>query len=262
MYILIYFMDFDKLILYIITFINLPRIWSLMSITDLILKFMEIVLHLDKYLGIIIAQYGLWTYLLLFGIIFAETGFIFTPFLPGDSLLFASGTMAGIGILNIWVLFIIFVLAATLGDTCNYWIGKYLGIKFFEKSRWVNKKHLIRTKKFFKKYGSETIILARFMPIIRTFAPFLAGIGRMDYWKFLTYNVIGAILWVGVFTFGGYYFGGLEFVQNNFSLVLITIIILSFIPVIIHFMRDYFVNRSKNKKNYKNIKYTNGKVKK
>ncbi|MGV8087241.1 MAG: VTT domain-containing protein [Candidatus Woesearchaeota archaeon] len=229
-----------------------------MSITSILLKFLEIVLHLDKYLGVIIAQYGLWTYLILFGIIFAETGFVFTPFLPGDSLLFASGTMAGMGLLNIWILFLIFVFAAILGDTCNYWIGEYLGLKFLKKSRWINKRHVEKTEKFFNKYGPETIILARFMPIVRTFAPFLAGVARMNYWKFLMYNVIGAVLWVSLFTFGGYYFGGLEFVKNNFSLVLIIMIILSFMPLIVHFVKDYFFNKKnkiiKNKKTKTKVK--------
>jgi len=228
-----------------------------MSITSLIGGFIQIILHLDVYLSAIIVQYGLWTYLLLFGIIFAETGFVFTPFLPGDSLIFAAGALAGVGLLNIWVLFAIFVLAATLGDTCNYWVGKYLGIKLFEKNKWISRKHITKTKEFFSKYGSETIILARFIPIVRTFAPFLAGVGKMNYWKFLMYNIIGAIVWVGIFTFGGYYFGGLQFVKDHFSLALVIMIIVSFLPLIIHFIRDYFIK--KNNKDYKN---KNGKVKK
>jgi membrane-associated protein len=217
-------------------------------------------MHLDMYLGAIISQYGLWTYLLLFLIIFAETGFVLTPFLPGDSLLFASGTLASSGVLNIWILFIIFVIAAILGDTCNYWVGKYLGLKFFNNGKLLNNTYMEKTEKFFKKYGSETIIIARFIPIVRTFAPFLAGVGFMQYWKFLLYNFIGAILWVGLFTFGGYYFGGLQFVKEHFSIVLIVIILLSFIPVIIQVLSHYLNKKNKNKKS--NIKIKKFKVKK
>ena len=160
-----------------------------MSIMSLVLKFFDIVLHLDKYLGIIIVQYGLWTYLLLFFMIFIETGIVFAPFLPGDSLLFAAGTLAGMGLLNIWILVILLAAASVLGDTCNYLIGKFVGSKILKMNfRLINKKHVAKTKHFFVKYGSETIIIARFIPIVRTFAPFLAGIGKMDYWKFLAYT--------------------------------------------------------------------------
>lgn len=217
-----------------------------MGFIDLVLKFMEIVLHLDTYLGVIITQYGVLTYGVLFLVIFVETGIVFTPFLPGDSLLFASGTMAGMGLLNIWILWPLLTLAAVLGDTCNYYIGRFVGNKILSKNyRLINKEHVARTKKFFKKYGTETIIIARFIPIIRTFAPFMAGIGKMDYWKFLSYNVLGGILWVAVFTFGGYFFGGLKFVQENFSLVLLLIIFVSFIPVFIQVGKHLIDKRRK-----------------
>ncbi len=230
-----------------------------MDLMSWFLKFMDIVLHLDLYLGVIITQYGLWTYLFLFLVIFVETGLVFTPFLPGDSLLFTAGTMAGMGLFNIWVLIIILSIAAILGDTVNYFVGKFVGAKILRKNRTItifgkkltliNTKHVDETKNFFNKYGSETIIIARLIPIVRTFAPFLAGIGNMNYWKFLVYNVVGGILWVSVFVFGGYFFGGLKFVQDNFSLVLIGIILVSFIPVFIHIFRAYkYDKKNKNRK--------------
>jgi membrane-associated protein len=226
-----------------------------MDLMSWFLKFMDIVLHLDLYLGVIITQYGLWTYLFLFLVVFVETGLVFTPFLPGDSLLFTAGTMAGMGLFNIWVLIIILSIAAILGDTVNYFVGKFVGAKILRKNRTItifgkkltliNTKHVDETKNFFNKYGSETIIIARLIPIVRTFAPFLAGIGNMNYWKFLVYNVVGGILWVSVFVFGGYFFGGLKFVQDNFSLVLIGIILVSFIPVFIHIFRAYKYDKKK-----------------
>jgi len=178
-------------------------------------------------------------------IIFLETGLVVTPFLPGDSMIFTAGTMAGMGWFNIWILFILFSVAAILGDTVNYWIGFHLGPKVFrEKSRFLNKKRLEETKKFFDKYGSETIILARFMPFVRTFAPFVAGIGKMDYWKFLVYNVVGGIAWVGLFVWGGYFFGNLAWVQGHFTLVILMILLLSFIPPIIQFVKERFKRSS------------------
>lgn len=220
-----------------------------MGFIDLVTKFIDIVLHLDAYLGIIITQYGLWTYLLLFGVIFIETGLVFTPFLPGDSLLFAAGTMAGIGLFNIWLLVIILAIAAVLGDTVNYFVGKFVGSKILKKNyRLINKEHIAKTKKFFDKYGSETIILARFVPIVRTFAPFLAGIGKMNYWKFLSYNFVGGVMWVSLFLFGGYFFGGLPFVQDNLSLVLLAIIFVSFIPVFIQVGKHLLEKRRKDVK--------------
>jgi|SRR3989338_6539409 len=195
-------------------------------------NFIDFILHLDKYLSLIIQQFGVWTYLLLFLIVFAETGLVITPFLPGDSLLFAAGTFAGIGALNVLALFVVLAAAAILGDTINYSIGKFLGAKAFQKyPKTFKKKYLDRTHNFYEKYGAKTIVLARFVPIVRTFAPFVAGVGRMSYLKFLVYNVFGGILWVALFVFGGYYFGNIPVVKENFSIVILVIIILSFMPM-------------------------------
>lgn len=212
---------------------------------ELILKLFDIFMHLDKYLGQIIAQYGAWTYLILFLVIFMETGLVVTPFLPGDSLIFAAGTFAGMGYLNIFVLFVVLSAAAILGDTVNYWIGHYIGPRAFSGNiRFLKKEYLDRTHAFYEKYGGKTIILARFIPIIRTFAPFVAGIGAMTYGKFLTYNVVGGVLWVGIFLLAGYFFGGLDIVQENFSLVIIAIILISVMPGVIEYLRE----RARNKK--------------
>jgi membrane-associated protein len=206
---------------------------------DFLKTLIDLFLHLDQHLGELIRDYGLWTYLILFLIIFCETGLVITPFLPGDSLLFAAGTFAARGDLNVWWLFILLTVAAIIGDTVNYWIGHYVGPKVFYKEnvRFLNKKHLERTHAFYEKYGGKTIIIARFIPIIRTFAPFVAGIGSMTYWRFITYNVVGGILWVGICVFAGFFFGNIEIVQRNFSLVVIAIIFISVLPVIIEFIR-------------------------
>ena len=202
-------------------------------------RLLDFVLHLDKHLSSLIQTYGLWTYLILFVIIFLETGLVVTPFLPGDSLLFAAGTFAAAKALNALWLFIVLSAAAILGDTVNYWIGHFIGPRVFhqEKSRFFKKEHLDRTHRFYEKYGAETIIIARFVPIIRTFAPFVAGIGRMSYWKFISYNVIGGIGWVALFVFGGYFFGNIPFIKKNFGLVIIAIIIVSTIPAGVEFFR-------------------------
>ena len=210
----------------------------------LIGSFVDFILHLDRYLSVIIQSYGTLTYFFLFLIIFLETGLVVTPFLPGDSLLFAAGTFAAIGSLNVLALFLILSIAAILGDTINYSIGKFLGSKAFQKyPRVFKKEYLDKTHKFYEKYGSKTIVLARFVPIVRTFAPFIAGIGRMRYLKFLAYNVVGGILWVALFIFGGYYFGNIPIVKNNFSIVILIIIIASFMPMLIDIYRYY---RNKN----------------
>jgi len=199
----------------------------------------DFILHLDAHLSELIQSYGAWTYGILFAIIFCETGLVVTPFLPGDSLIFAAGAFAARGDLNVVLVFVLLSAAAVIGDTVNYWIGKIIGPKVFnkEKSRIFKKAYLDRTHAFYEKYGAETIIIARFVPIVRTFAPFVAGIGRMSYLKFISYNVIGGIGWVALFTFGGYFFGNIPFVRKNFSLVIIAIIIISLIPAVVEVLR-------------------------
>jgi len=206
---------------------------------ELIRTFIEISLHLDKHIDLLIRSYGAWTYGILFLIIFLETGLVVTPFLPGDSLLFAGGTFAALGSLDVkWLIFSLSV-AAIAGDTVNYWIGYTAGPKVFnkEKSRFLNKEYLYRTHRFYEKYGGKTIILARFIPIIRTFAPFVAGIGTMTYRRFILYNVSGGIAWVLLLVLGGYMFGNIPVIKQNFSLVIFAIIILSILPGIIEFLR-------------------------
>ena len=206
---------------------------------ELIKGFTEILLHLDTHLDLVIRSYGFWTYGILFLIIFLETGLVVTPFLPGDSLLFASGTFAALGSLDVMWLMLLLMVAAIGGDTVNYWIGHASGPKVFtgEKSRFFNKEYLHRTHQFYEKYGGKTIIIARFVPIIRTFAPFVAGIGSMTYGRFITYNIAGGIAWVVVFVLGGYFFGNIPLVKHNFSLVIVAIIFLSILPGIIEFLR-------------------------
>ncbi len=216
---------------------------------DWILTLIDLLLHLDKHLSVVIRDYGLWTYLILFVIIFCETGLVITPILPGDSLLFAAGTFAAMGALDPLWLFGLLSLAAVAGDTVNYWIGNVVGPKIFhqEKVRFFKKENLTRTHEFYEKYGGKTIIIARFIPIIRTFAPFVAGIGKMTYLHFISYNVIGGIAWIAIFIFGGYYFGNLPMVKNNFTLVIMAIIIISVLPGIYELFRQRRQS-SKNKK--------------
>jgi membrane-associated protein len=206
---------------------------------ELINGFIEILLHLDKHLDLIIRNYGMWTYAIFFFIIFLETGFVVTPFLPGDSLLFAIGSFAALGSLDVRLSIVSLSIAAIAGDTVNYWIGSFTGPKVFskEKSRFLNKEYLHRTHLFYEKYGGKTIILARFIPIIRTFAPFVAGIGTMTYSRFIIYNITGGIAWVVFFVFGGYFFGNIPFVKKNFSLVIFAIILISVMPGVIEFVR-------------------------
>jgi membrane-associated protein len=192
----------------------------------------DLVLHIDKYLPGIIGNYGFWTYLILFAVIFCETGFVILPYLPGDSMLFVAGTLAGAGYLNVEILVITLLAAAILGDTVNYWIGHTIGMKVLErKHSFVKTEHLDRTRAYFNEYGGITIVIARFIPFIRTFAPFLAGVGKMRYRWFLTYNVIGASLWILAFTLAGFFFGGLPIVKENFSLVVYAIIGISMVAV-------------------------------
>ncbi len=212
---------------------------------DFLKQVFDFILRLDIHLNELILQYGTLTYLILFLTIFAETGLVVTPFLPGDSLIFAAGTFAARGSFNPLLLFIILALAAILGDTVNYWIGKFLGDRIIEskKIKLINKSHLEKTHRFFEKYGGKTIIIARFVPIVRTFAPFVAGAGSMTYKKFIKYNIIGAILWVGLFTYSGYYFGNIPAVKNNFIFVIIVIIFLSLLPPIIEFIKHKMYNK-------------------
>jgi membrane-associated protein len=199
---------------------------------------LDIFLHIDQYLNQIIQDYGFWTYALLFFIIFMETGFVITPFLPGDSLLFAAGTFAAIGSLNVWLLWAVCFVAAVLGDTVNYWIGNAVGPRAFETNiRFLKREYLDKTQRFYDKHGGKTIVLARFVPIVRTFAPFVAGVGTMDYRRFITYNVVGAFLWTGIFIWLGYFFGNIPFVQDNFELVIILIVLISVVPMVIEYVR-------------------------
>lgn len=206
---------------------------------ELIQQAFSIFIHLDKHLELIVRDYGLWTYLILFLIVFCETGLVVTPFLPGDSLLFATGALAATTSLEIpWLLGLLGV-AAIAGDTVNYWIGHAVGPRVFhgEGTRFLNREHLERTHRFYEKHGGKTIIIARFMPIIRTFAPFVAGIGSMNYARFILYNVVGGVAWVAIFIVGGYLFGNIPLVKRNFTLVILVIIFISVLPGIVEFFR-------------------------
>lgn len=195
------------------------------------------IIHVDVYIGNIIQNYGILTYLFLFFIIFLETGLVITPFLPGDSLIFVAGAFSAQGMLNPLLLFFILAIAAILGDTLNYWIGKFFGNKV-SSWRFVKKEYLAKTEDFYKKHGGKTIILARFIPIIRTFAPFVAGIGKMNYPRFLSFNVVGGIVWTALFTFGGYFFGAIPFIKENLGIVTIIIIFASLIPILIELIKE------------------------
>jgi membrane-associated protein len=216
---------------------------------ELAKKLVDFILHIDRHLAEIIAQYGLWTYAMLFLIIFAETGLVVMPLLPGDSLLFAAGAFCAkpeTG-LNVHAMAGLLFVAAVIGDTLNYSIGKRIGPAVFkrEDSIWLRKKHLARAHEFFEKYGGRAVILARFVPIVRTFVPFIAGVGTMTYPRFIAYNVIGGFVWIYFFTYAGYFFGNQPFVQKNFKLVILAIIILSVVPIVVEFVREWLKMRKK-----------------
>ena len=206
---------------------------------ELIKTLVDFFLHLDKNLTAFVAQYGVATYGALFFIIFAETGFVVTPFLPGDSLLFAAGAIAALGSLHVYLIVLLIILAAILGDTVNYWIGHFLGRKIVDhpKIKFINQEHIDKTEQFYKKYGAKTIILARFVPIVRTFAPFVAGVGSMHYSTFILYNIIGGVLWVSFFTFLGYFFGNMPFIKENFHYAVFVIIGLSLVPMVYEYIQ-------------------------
>ncbi|MFH0862604.1 MAG: DedA family protein [Candidatus Altiarchaeota archaeon] len=204
---------------------------------DILSWFVDFIIHLDRHLGQLIQEFGAWTYIILFLIIFCETGLVIMPFLPGDSLLFTAGAFAATGSFNVFWLFIVLTVASIIGDTVNYWAGKYVGPNLkWEGRRLINKEYLERTERFYERHGGKTIILARFVPIIRTFAPFVAGIGSMRYPVFLTYNLVGGILWNAIFIFAGYFFGNMPVVRDNFTLVIFAIIFVSLIPPFMEFM--------------------------
>jgi membrane-associated protein len=199
---------------------------------ELLRSIIDLFLHLDQHLSEVISRYGIWTHLILFLIVFAETGLVITPFLPGDSLLFAAGTFAALGSLDLGLLVVLLTGAAILGDTVNYWVGAWIGPRAFSGNiKLLRKDYLDRTHAFYEKHGGKTIIIARFVPIIRTFAPFVAGVGAMSYPRFITYNIVGAVLWVGLFVPAGYFFGNIPVVRENFTLVILAIIAISVLPI-------------------------------
>ncbi len=211
----------------------------------------DFIIHIDEHLVAIVAEYGAWTYGILFLIVFAETGFVVTPFLPGDSLLFAAGAIAATGVLNPWFLFLLLFVAAVMGDSINYALGQYFGVRVFkENSKIFKLDYLRKTEHFFEKYGGKTIVLARFVPIVRTYAPFVAGASSMNYARFIFYNVFGGAIWVGLFVLVGYLFGNIPIVKNNFSLTVLGIIALSLVPIFVEFFRG----RRRKKLNYKKSK--------
>ena len=207
---------------------------------ELLQGFVDFILHLDTHLTQLVSTYGIATYAVLFFIVFAETGLVILPFLPGDSLLFAAGAIAALGSLNIWIIIAALIIAAIIGDTVNYWIGHSFGKKIINHPSipFINQEHIDKTEQFYKKYGGKTIILARFVPIVRTFAPFVAGVGSMHYDTFITYNVVGGVLWVSIFSLLGYFFGNLEFIKANFHYAIFAIIGLSVIPMIYEFIQS------------------------
>src|SRR3989338_2180254 len=214
---------------------------------DVIKNIIDFIIHIDHHLEQIIEHFGIWSYLLLFLIIFAETGLVVTPFLPGDSMLFAAGTFAAIGAFDVMALTAVLIAAAVLGDSANYFIGKFLGEKAYHHPKLIKKKYLDRTHEFYEKYGAKTIVIARFVPMVRTFAPFVAGIGNMSYKTFFAYNVAGGVLWVLICVLGGFFFGNIPIIRNNFSVAILVIVILSILPAVIEVWKH-----KKNKKKARN----------
>jgi len=202
-------------------------------------QFIDFALHLDQHLVALIGAYGYWVYGILFLIIYGETGLVVMPFLPGDSLLFVVGALAATGALDVQWVIVLLMTAAFLGDNTNYWIGRFLGPKVFTaQSRWLNRRYLDKTEAFYAKHGGKTVLLARFLPIIRTFAPFVAGIGRMRYARFVLFSILGAVAWINSLVFAGYFFGNIPLIKNNLTVVILGIVVLSFMPAMIHFMRE------------------------
>lgn len=212
---------------------------------EIIREFMELFLHLDKHLYELVSNYNYWTYLILFIVIFCETGLVVMPFLPGDSLLFVAGAVVALGVLNIWVLVMVLCIASLLGDTVNYSFGSLIGRKIYLREyRFVNKSHLLKTNEFFEKHGGKTIILARFIPIVRTFAPFVAGAGAMNYPRFISFSVIGSVVWVFSCVFTGYFFGNMDVVKNNFSTAILIIVLIPILPVIFSFLKNKLTRKT------------------
>lgn len=211
----------------------------LASVLDFLARAVDLFVHLDVHLNAIIQTYGTFTYAILFLVVFCETGLVVTPFLPGDSLLFAAGTFAAQGSLDIATLAVLLIVAPFFGDNVNYWIGRKVGPRVFHRDnvRFLNRKHLDRTHAFYEKHGPKAVIIARFIPIVRTFAPFVAGIGKMGYWRFIGFSFVGSILWVGIFCLGGYFFGNIPIVKANFTIVIFVIILISISPGIIEYLR-------------------------
>jgi membrane-associated protein len=208
-------------------------------------QFIDIFLHLDVHLSNVITTYGTSTYFILFFVVFCETGLVITPFLPGDSLLFAAGTFAALGALNVWLVLLFYCLAAIIGDTVNYWVGRNIGLKVFNLNiPFLKKDYVDRTEYFYKKHGRKTVVLARFIPIIRTFAPFVAGLGRMPYGVFLTYSIGGTLAWVNIFVWGGYFFGNIPIIKENFTIAIFAVIGISILPGIIKYIH-HLVTRNR-----------------
>lgn len=206
---------------------------------EIITAFIDIVLHLDTHLLVLVQQYGVWIYAILFAIIFAETGLVVTPFLPGDSLLFVIGALCGMGSLELQVAMPLLILAAFMGDNTNYWVGRLLGLRLLNhpNQRWIKHEHLEKTHAFYEKHGGKTVIFARFLPIIRTFAPFVAGIGTMNYRLYLMFSIVGGVAWIGSLTLAGYFFGNIQVIKENLTLMILVIIFISFVPAILEFIK-------------------------